>query len=296
MLGLCQFELGDDDHALANIQAGRELGTNPDPQFQHVMLYHEGLLLLRKGRFATAEDAISELINEHVASDEVMLALGMAALRMLPQNLPADATPGRDVVRRVGQAESLVVLKRFDESRQAYQQLVHDFPEYPNLQYAEGHFLLEINDVDDAVAAFQQEIKNSPQSVPARLQIAAARYQSDSAAGLPYAQEAVRLAPQLPFAHYLYGLLLLDTGDFQQAIPHLELAVKGLKNEAGIYFALGRAYAKAGRKQDAARARANFLRLNQKSAANASQTTYGDQPKLPSPDGATEGLAPALPK
>ena len=298
MLGLCQFELGDDDNALKNIQAGRELGTTPDPEFQHVMLYHEGLLLLRKGRFATAEDAISQLIIEHVSTDEATLALGMAALRMLPQNLPSDGAPGRDVVLGVGKAESLVVLKQFEKSKQAYEQLVREFPEYPNLQYAYGHFLLEINDVDDAVAAFQHEIKNSPASVPARLQIAAVRYQSDSAAGLPYAQEAVKLAPQLPFAHYLCGLLLLDTGDFQQAIPHLEMAVKGLTKEAGVYFALGQAYAKAGRKQDAAHARATFVRLKQQASANNaknSSTTYSDQPKLPSPDRASEGLSSSPP-
>jgi len=66
-----------------------------------------------------------------------------------------------------------------------------------------------------AVTAFQEEIAKSPQSVPARLQIAAARYRTDSAAGLPYAREAAKLQPQLPFGHYLLGLLLLDTGDFR---------------------------------------------------------------------------------
>jgi tetratricopeptide (TPR) repeat protein len=292
MLGLCQFELGDDDNALKNIQAGRELGTNPDRQFQRVMLYHEGVLLLRKSRFESATDIFTELAKEGVQSQEVTLGFGMAALRIVPKSLPEDGTPGREVVDRVGWAESLARLKRFDEARQAYEQLVRDFPAYPDLQYAYGRFLLEMNDADGAVDAFQQEIKNSPQNVLARLRIAAVRYRVNSSEALPYAQEAVKLAPNLPFAHYLYGLLLLDTGDFQQAIPNLETAVKGLDSEPGIYFALGTAYAKAGRKQEAARARATFLRLSRQANASAAHNTDAEQPSLPSPDRASEASPP----
>ena len=280
MLGLCQFELGDDEHALKNIQEGRQLGTNPDSQFQQVMLYHEGLLLLRKAHFESAAEVFWDLSAQGVRSDELALGLGMTALRMLPKDLPAESDPGREVVRRVGQAESLAALKRFDEAKRAYSDLVSNYPNFPNMQYAYGHFLLNANDPDAAVAAFQQELKNSPQNVPARLQIAAARYRLDSTAGLPYAQEAVKLAPQLPFAHYLLGLLLLDTGDFASAIPELEFARKGLSQEAGVYFALGNAYAKAGRKEDAANARLTFARLNKQSKERQSSNVYGDQPKV----------------
>jgi tetratricopeptide (TPR) repeat protein len=295
MLGLCEFELDQDDAALKHIEEGKKLGLNPDPQFQQVMLYHEGVLLSRKGRFNAAGELFAQLSKSGVQSDDLTLALGMTSLQIRPKDLPTEGTPGREVVRRAGQAETLVVSGKFDEARNAYGRLVTDYPDYPSINCAYGRLLLKLGDVDDAVAAFQQEIKNSPQSVPARLQIAAARYQSDSAAGLSYAKEAVQLAPQLPFAHYLYGLLLLDTGDFQQAIPHLELAAKGLTSESGIYFALGQAYAKAGRKEDAARARATFLRLKQKSRADNSQNAYGDRPKLPSPDRATEGLPSSPP-
>ena len=296
MLGLCEFELGLDDAALKHIEEGKKLGLNPDPQFQQVMLYHEGVLLSRKGRFNAAGEVFAQLSKSGVHSEQLTLCLGMASLQIRPKDLPQENTPGHEVVRRAGEAEELVATGKFDDARQAYSRLVNDYPDYPKIRYAHGQLLLELGDVEDAVTAFQQEIKNSPQSVPARLQIAAARYQSDSAAGLPYAQEAVKLAPQLPFAHYLYGLLLLDTGDFQQAIPHLELAAKGLTSESGIYFALGQAYAKAARKEDAARARATFLRLKHQSRADNSSSTYGDQPKLPSPDRATEGLPARSPQ
>jgi predicted Zn-dependent protease len=115
------------------------------------------------------------------------------------------------------------------------------------------------------VQELEQEIKNNPQHVFARLQIAAALYKVNSAGGLPYAAQAVKLNPRLPFGHYLLGLLLLDTDHYLEAIPELETAQRGLPQEAKVYLALSSAYARAGRRQEAERARATFTRLNQKS-------------------------------
>jgi predicted Zn-dependent protease len=86
---------------------------------------------------------------------------------------------------------------------------------------------------------------------------------------VPYAEEAVRLNPNIPFAHYLLGLLYLDTGDHQKAIPQLETAQKAFPKDAKVYFALGSAYSRAGRRVDAARARAAFERLKNTSADNS---------------------------
>jgi tetratricopeptide (TPR) repeat protein len=284
MLGLCRFELGQDEEALKNIEKGKHLGTNPDPQFQNVMVYHEGILLVRKSHFEKAVEVLSSLNEKGVESEKAMLGLGMAVLRMLPKDLPAADTPGREVVLRAGKAESLAAQKKIDEAKQQYTTLVANFPNFPNIHYALGRFLLETHDVDAAIAAFQQEIANDPQNVPARLQIAAADYRLDSVAGLSYAREAVKLQPQLPFGHYLLGLLLLDTGDFQAAIPELEIARKGLTREAAVYFALGNAYARAGRKADAAQARESFKRLDKASQKDSSDGIYGRPTTDPAQD------------
>jgi tetratricopeptide (TPR) repeat protein len=289
MLGLCDFELGDDDGALKNIEEGKQRGINTDEQFQKVMVYHEGVLLLRKGRFNSAGERFSDLSKLNVHSDELNLGFAMSALRMLPKNLPEENTPGRAVLRRVGKAEALLATKKFDEARREYASLVADYPGFPNIYYAYGRFLLELSDVDAAVAAFQQEIKNSPQHIPARLQIAAARYRLDSADGLKYAKEAVQLDPAEPFGHYLLGLLYLDTQDFPAAIFELEIAKRSYPKIPDVYFALGNAYARAGQKQAAAQARAAFTRLNAANKKESMETVNQDRP----PAIATAGSAPA---
>jgi tetratricopeptide (TPR) repeat protein len=263
MLGLCEFELGQDDLALKHIQASIDLGMAEDQQLRHVVLYHEGVLLQRKGSFESAQETLEQLCLQGVQSNEIANTLGMVLLRSPEKTAPAAGSPDAAVVGLAGRAECLAGQHKYDEARAIFAPLVERHPDYPNLHYAYGMFLLEARDTTTAIAQFKQEIKNTPDHVFARLQIAQANYKIDSAAGLPYAEEAVNLNPKLPFAHYLLGLLLLDTDNYQRAIPELELAKKFFPRESKLYFALGSAYARAGRDQDAKRARETFARLQQ---------------------------------
>ena len=273
MLGLCEFELGQDTPALKDLRAGRALGVANDPQLQEVVFYHEGILLLRAGQFKVAQTSFATLCKMNIRSEKVMEGMGMAVLRILPTQLPSAGSPSLAIVQRTGSAACLSALKKFDQANQEYTQLISDAPDFPNIHYAFGLSLLEADNATKAVEQFKSEIKNNPKSVAARLEIAASFYKVDSSAGLPYAQEAVDLSPQQPFAHYLLGLLLLDTNQYQKAIPELESAAKAFPKEKRIFFALSSAYARAGRSQDAAKARATFAQLNKESQSDSS-TTY----------------------
>jgi Flp pilus assembly protein TadD len=77
------------------------------------------------------------------------------------------------------------------------------------------------------------------------------------------------------FAHYLLGLLLLDTDNFHSAIPELETARKSLPREAKLYFALASAYSRAGRKLDARQARITFQRLKESAGRAADSSEIG---------------------
>jgi tetratricopeptide (TPR) repeat protein len=266
MLGLCEFELGKDNLALQHLERGKKLGVKSDPDLAKVVLYHEGVLLQRKGSFQAAQDTLEDVCLRGGEGNELSAALGMTMLRMADRTAPRAETNAGKVVLGVGRAECLAGQKKYDEARRAFEGLVRENPQFPNIHYAFGLFLMEIRDVPAGVEAFKREIANEPQHVLARLRIAASLYKEDSRAGLPYAEEAVKLAPQMGFAHYLYGLLLLDINDYERALPELETAQKSFPREAKLYFALGSAYSRAGRKAEAARARATFERLNRESS------------------------------
>lgn len=277
MLGLCQFELGKDDPALKNLMKAEELGVIKDEQLRPVALYHMGVLELRTRKFGDAKETLDQLAKLGVKTKELDTALGLAVLLIRPQDAPPDGTPGATLVDRVGEAEALLMAKEFQQAKQAYVQLTGEFPDYPNLHFAFGRLLMETNEADAAVEQFQLELKRDPENVNSLLEIAAVRYQVDSEEGLKYAEKALTLAPRLPFAHYLVGVLRLDTGDAAGAIPELEIALKAFPNEPRIYFSLGNAYARTGQKIRSTKARAEFARLNAQERQRAA-TLYSDRP------------------
>ena len=263
MLGLCQFEIGLDSSALQHLEAATNLGISPDPELRRVLVYHEAVLLQRSGKFERAQSLLQQLCLEGTTSPEIDSALGMTLLRMTRKTPPTAGTPDSSIVDGIGHAGCLVGQKKYEDAKTILNALNTQYPQFPLIHYGSGLLILETGDTQAAVAQFQQEISNDPKNVVARLKIAAAEYKVDSGAGIPYAEEALKLDPQLALGHYLLGLLLLDTGDYKRAIPELEAARASLPNEARLYFALGSAYSMAGRKDDAARARRTFQRLSQ---------------------------------
>jgi predicted Zn-dependent protease len=280
MLGLCEYQLGLDDSAMQDIEKAKQLGIRKDDQLPHVLQYHEGMLQLRKGQYESALETLRFLVKDGVHTEELDAALGMGVLLMRPKDAPPEGAPDHQIVLRAGRAEEYSLAQKLDEAKKSYAVLAQDFPQFPNIHYAYGRFLISIDDPDDAVPQFEQEIKNNPIHTRARLQIAVTHYRVDSAAGIPYALEVVKLDPNYPFGHYILGLLYFDSGDAAKSIPELETAAHMVPREPQFQFALGNAYARAGRKEDAARARALFLRLKAKSPTPGEPTTYDEQRPL----------------
>jgi predicted Zn-dependent protease len=270
MLGLTEAKLNKNADALEHLRNGRKLGIPDDPQLRQVTLFTLGTLWLERGirsDFEDAQEALDALARQGVESEELTDALGLAVLYTRP--------PGFDpqLVRAAGRAEILAARRQVADALTRYKQLAADYPKVSGVQFAYGKFLLAHNEDAEALEVFQREIQNTPNHVLARLCVAGVIAQnsaqtsaqdpaSESALGLRYAQEALKLAPELPEAHYLVGVLQLDAGEPLRAIAELESAQRAEPEEAKVYFALSRAYAKVNRKEDAARARATFARLN----------------------------------
>jgi tetratricopeptide (TPR) repeat protein len=265
MLGLCEFQLARYDDSRLHIEEGRRLGLGDNVELTRVMRYHEGLLSILKGDFEKAQETLDSLSYEGLKSEELIIALGLAVLRigMTPKEITINY-PDRALVRRAGLAEHFSAEKNASDAQREFDMLVRDFPTVANVQYAYGRFLLVNRDDEGALAAFQRELQNWPKHTLARCQIANLKLRNkDIEGGLPYAEEAVKLAPRLPLAHYVLGRLLYEAGQNDRAITELETVAKMVPDEAKIYFALARAYTKAKRKEDADKARATFTRLSQ---------------------------------
>ena len=86
----------------------------------------------------------------------------------------------------------------------------------------------------------------------------------------PYAEKAVISSPRSFAAHTMLGRVLVEGDlDVPRGTHEIETAVELAPASLQARFALASAYAKAGRKEDAAKARAEFLRLKGQSQAAA---------------------------
>lgn len=269
MLGLCEFELGHPERALKDIEASKTLGVLEDKQLRDVVMYHDGVLLQRAGQFEASKAALSSLCMNGVRSAELAGTFGMVALRMRDAAPPDAGTERGQVVQHVGRAVCLNAAKEYEAAKTEFDQVTAHAPHFPLVHYAYGCALVDARDIQGAVKEFEAEIAEQPKSVLPRLHIAVAEYKVDSAMGLKYAEEAVQLDPKLPLGHYLLGLLLLDTGAYEKAVPELEIARKAFPQEGRIDLSLATAYAHVGRPQDAVRARTEFARKKQAEQAKA---------------------------
>ena len=265
--GICQFNIGAYELALQDLERADSLGAANQPRNAQILYYHEGLLLVHFTRFEEALVKFQMLVQQGDASPDLALAVGLAGLHqnLFPQAVPADQS---SLLSAVGQAVILLMQKNYDGGRQAFQALFTQYPQLPNLHYLYGYLLFPTNP-DAALAQFHQELAISPQNPNAHAMLAwALELQSDYAASLDDAAKAAAEDPSLPMAQLVYGKALVETGDLQAGLPHLERVLTAEPENLEAHLALVKAYSKLGRGEDAQRERLLCLSISQQGAAS----------------------------
>jgi predicted Zn-dependent protease len=105
----------------------------------------------------------------------------------------------------------------------------------------------------------------SPSNTEARLRLAEYYLaQSQPAEARQYAEEALRLEPSSLSGHMLKGEILSASSDFPGAVAELEQAKRLAPRDSRVLWALLRAYSAAGRRDDAARLKAEIEKSGSK--------------------------------
>lgn len=285
MLGLCLFQTGDYERAGVTLQRGRTLGVNDNSELANVVRYHTALTYIRFEYFENAYDVLNEFVRQGQESGKVVEAFGLTILRM--PYLPKEVPPAqREKILIAGQAGYHMAARRLEQARTAFDTLMSQYPNDPNVHYSFGVYMLS-QDADVAMKEFKRELEISPSHFPSMVQMAfeyLKRDQFDEA--LPLAERAVQLAPKLYAARNVLGRVLLELGQIERSVKELEEGVKLAPSSPEMHFALARAYTRAGRKQEAAREREIFKKLqdeyNQKRQLDNSEAAP-EQKEKPNP-------------
>jgi len=260
MLGLCEFQTKEFTTALNHLERAWSLGLPIDQQLTTVGLYHIVLLQTRAGNFERSIQLCRLLIRKDPNDAKVIAAAGISALRrpIFPQELPAG---DRDLAMKIGTAILGIGDRPVEESYRIFEELIAEHPDTPNVHYSFALILLA-NDPDRGAAELKRELQINPDHLPANASLAFEYLKrGDPQSALPYAERASKIAPGNFAARNAYGRALVDLGNLATGIKELEAAVKLAPDSPQVHFSLAQAYAKAGRKADAARERAEFTRL-----------------------------------
>jgi len=269
LLGLCEFETKEYDQSLNHIYQARRIGLGDDPQVRRVVLFHEMLLLTRLKEYETALQVLMDVVKEGGAGESVIEAAGLAGLRrpIFPEELP----PGdKDLIERAGRAVCAMALRDPSTAQNAFVELLEAYPKAPNVHYLYGSFL-SASDREAGLREYQKELELNPKH-PEALATIALEYEArgDLDTAISYARRAVDADGQFFGAHAVLGKLLASAGQVEEGIKQLEIARGQAPDSPQVHFSLATAYSLAGKKEEAAKERAEFARLR-KLASEVSQ-------------------------
>jgi tetratricopeptide (TPR) repeat protein len=262
VLGLSEFALRDYDNALLHLERGDELGMSGGAQNVALAKYRLGILLNHSGQFSAAERVLMSAAARQPLANEIRFALGMALLHVaaFPEQIRSSQ---HALVESAGEIAALLRDSKYDLAFSQLDELLKKYPSAPFVHYTYGTALASLSQFDEAAKQFRAELPLSPESELPYLGIAALELKRDRAAeALEPAQQAVRLAPRNPTAHYLLGRSYLLTGKASEAIAELQAASAMTPGSPEVHFSLAKAYAKANQPARAEQERAIFAQLN----------------------------------
>ena len=258
--GLCEFETGEYPQALKDVRDGLAAGAASQPRNEHILRAHEALLLTRNGKFEGALGAYAFFARDGAPDPEMAVGIGLAALRepLLPKEVPPER---RALFADAGNATFHFIEGDASEAEKSFQMLFQRYPTAANLHYVYGYFLFPI-DPERAANEFKRELDISPRNAAAEAILAwAALMHEDSVGALPYARKAVADDPTLPLAQLVLGRSMVDSGDLNGGMAHLERALQLDPDNLESHLALAGAYSEAGRDEDARRERQQSLAI-----------------------------------
>jgi tetratricopeptide (TPR) repeat protein len=262
LLGLCEFSTKQYDasfdhlkkaHMLVSVrQAGGELLDIAD--------YHLAMLLTRQGAFEVAQEVLVRVALKVRSNPDMMFAAGLTGLRIpiLPSDVPVNQ---REVVTMAGKAFWDLATQPPADADEDFRALVAKYSKFPNVHYFYGTYLAARHP-EQCAPEFLEELKVTPASVPARVQLAL-RYTVEGKLeeAVKMAREAVALSPDSVGAQLALADTLRAQGNDEAALAAFLQAKKLDPVSPKIRLFLVNVYRALARIEDMRREQSEYERL-----------------------------------
>jgi tetratricopeptide (TPR) repeat protein len=267
LLGLCEFRTRQYDLAFQHLKKAHMMvpPAQRGGQLLDIADYHLALLLTQQGAFEVAQDILLYVAPRVPNNPDMMFAAGLASLRM--SALPSDVLPDqREVVTMAGKAFWDLAIRPPEEAEGDFKTLLSKYPKFPNVHYFYGTYLAARHP-EKCLPEFLQELQVTPDSVPARVQIAL-RYIAENRLdeALKFSREAVALSPDSVGAQLALAKTLRTQGDNEGALAAYLAAERLDPASPVIHLYVINAYRSLGRVEDMRRENAEYERLKTEQA------------------------------
>ena len=266
-LGLCEYEVHDYARALEHFHAWQNSGWAGTRELIDVGVFHFALLLTREGRFVEALYLLTPMVVRMGNTPAMTEAMGLASLHV--RNLPEDYPAGRrEMVWLAGEAAAYAEHFPPDYKRagEYADRLVALYPGQPEVHYFRGAlYNFEEKNSSQAEREFREELRISPDHVPAMLELTSVDLSNDRLdEALSLAKRAVELEPQNAESYHALGRVLLATDHLEESAHELEIAKQLAPASADIRSHLAIVYGRLGRSREAKAEAALSLSLRKK--------------------------------
>ena len=260
MLGMCAYRLKRYDTALSSLLQAERLGFKEPPELARSGRLHLALSLTKNGSFERSIVILTEMTRTGQKTPETITATGIAGLRrpLVPPEVPeAD----RDLVVKLGDAMSSAMEQDAKGAIAKFEVVVAEHPDEPNVHFRFGAYLMG-QEPDRGIAEIEKTLELDPKHVPALVSMVMIYLKrGDLEKAKLYAQRSVETSPGDFATHIALGRVKLEADDAEGAVRELEFAIRLAPQVPEAHFSLASAYSRLGRKADADRERAEFQRL-----------------------------------
>jgi tetratricopeptide (TPR) repeat protein len=225
LLGLCEFRTKEYDAAFQHLKKAHMLvpPTEPGGPLHDMADYHLSMLLTQQGAFEVAQEILLKVARRVHSNADMMFAAGLPSLRMpiLPSAVTAEQ---HDVVAMAGKTFWDLATQEPEVAETDFKALVAKYPKFPNVHYFYGTYLAARHP-EDCTAEFRKELKITPDSAPARVQLALRYTLEDKLTeAVKLAREAVALSPDSVGPQLALAKALRTQGDNSGALAAYQAA------------------------------------------------------------------------
>jgi tetratricopeptide (TPR) repeat protein len=156
-------------------------------------------------------------------------------------------------------------------------------PKMLQVHYNAGQSLIRLNRLEEAEREFRAELLLNSEDVTAKYHLAYVllEQKQKTTAALALLREAVAVRPQYADAQYQLGKTLLDQGQVNEGIEHLELAARAEPSRDYVHYQLSIAYRRASRNADADRELQLYRELKASHRNSELPGDLGSKPNVP---------------